>query len=507
MLQMAHLPLMQWDYKDRLRATSRQVTRNHCQPEITYYVYDTAGQRVRKVTERQASTGKVAIRKAACIYIGACFQVLRKYLGDGHTVILERETVKIIDAQQKLALIETRTSDEVRTSLQTIQYQLVNHLGSTTLKLNQKGQISSHEEYFPYGSTSYQAKCRSAVVSGQYRYTGKERDEGSELYYHGARYYVPWIGRWTAMDPVLICNHAPPSPFSGATDSGYIYGINNPVKFTDPNGKQGVQVNWIYPNSESGEIIESESSNPRTPPYDPLSSDQGESKAGVQNSIEFPRHGTIAQPGGRGKPSPFSTVHRIPLVARPGTVGAVGISAMDAVGVANTYLGMIANMRIHGALQQRLYEFIDQATFQATPDKLFIGIIAKGLGTDIDLSVSHTDRYSGIIHPRPHVVVTVSEESLTRIMEWRQRNEAYVDRLQLRLDAKLGPGQQLPFQGNGSVVRDAQGREYTTDELRKFIDLQIETTKEMSREGDMPPMRPMIKLDVIDASRGWGARN
>ena len=35
----------------------------------------------------------------------------------------------------------------------------------------------------------------------RYRYTGKERDEENDLYYHGARYYAPWLGRWTSPDP------------------------------------------------------------------------------------------------------------------------------------------------------------------------------------------------------------------------------------------------------------------------------------------------------------------
>ena len=35
---MSHLPLMQWDFRDRLRATSTQVTHT-CMPETTFYVY------------------------------------------------------------------------------------------------------------------------------------------------------------------------------------------------------------------------------------------------------------------------------------------------------------------------------------------------------------------------------------------------------------------------------------------------------------------------------------
>ena len=39
MTAMPHLTLMQWDFKDQLRATSRQAVNNGT-PETTFYVYD-----------------------------------------------------------------------------------------------------------------------------------------------------------------------------------------------------------------------------------------------------------------------------------------------------------------------------------------------------------------------------------------------------------------------------------------------------------------------------------
>ena len=58
-------------------------------PETTYYVYDAAGQRVRKVTERQNGT-----RKDERIYLGG-FEVYRKYDGSGTGVMLgARDTAR-----------------------------------------------------------------------------------------------------------------------------------------------------------------------------------------------------------------------------------------------------------------------------------------------------------------------------------------------------------------------------------------------------------------------------
>ena len=95
MTTMPHLPLTQWDFKDQLQATSRQVV-NGGTPEMTYYVYDSGGQRVRKVTERQAAGGQTPTRRNERLYIGG-FEVYREYNGGGSTVTLERETLHVMD--------------------------------------------------------------------------------------------------------------------------------------------------------------------------------------------------------------------------------------------------------------------------------------------------------------------------------------------------------------------------------------------------------------------------
>lgn len=63
----------------------------------------------------------------------------------------------------------------------------------------------------------------------RYRYTGKERDEETGFYYHGARYYAPWIGRWTRCAPKELVD--------GPNMYSYVYG--NPLRYTDPTGTQG----------------------------------------------------------------------------------------------------------------------------------------------------------------------------------------------------------------------------------------------------------------------------
>jgi RHS repeat-associated protein len=220
MTAMLHLTLMQWDFRDQLQATSRQVVNNGTL-ETTYYVYDGAGQRIRKVTERQTGT-----RKEERIYLGG-FEIYREYENDGDTVKLERETLHVMDDKQRIALVETRTKGDDGSPAQLIRYQLGNHLGSASLELDDQAQIISYEEYYPYGSTSYQAVRSLTETPKRYRYSGMERDEETGLEYHSARYYAPWLGSWTNCDPVTV----------KAGVNLYRFCHNRPTVLVDVNGE------------------------------------------------------------------------------------------------------------------------------------------------------------------------------------------------------------------------------------------------------------------------------
>jgi RHS repeat-associated protein len=229
MIRMPHLPGMTWDEQDHLQSTTRQVV-NAGTPETTFYTYDAEGQRVRKVTERQAADGVSPTRKSERIYLGA-IEIHREYDGLGN-LALERETLHVLLDQRRVAVIESRTPRTVANDLapaRLIRYQHGNLLGSASLELDDQADVISYEEYFPYGASAYQAVRNQTDTPKRYRYTGKERDEENDLYYHGARYYAPWLGRWTACDPAGL-------------DDGpnvYMYVHGNPVALSDPTGMWG----------------------------------------------------------------------------------------------------------------------------------------------------------------------------------------------------------------------------------------------------------------------------
>jgi RHS repeat-associated protein len=225
MLRMPHLHVMQWDVRDQLQMTQRQAVNGAdadglaAQGERTWYVYDSAGQRVRKVTELPNNGGL----KDERIYLGG-FEIYRQHSGVNAGLV--RETLHIMDDKQRVALVESRNDVDDGTEEQLVRYQLSNHLFSARLELDDQAQIISYEEYTPYGSSSYQAVRSQTETSRRYRYAGKERDEESGLYYNGARYLSVWLGRWVSADPLGIADGA----------CCYSYSQSNPVGRLDPSG-------------------------------------------------------------------------------------------------------------------------------------------------------------------------------------------------------------------------------------------------------------------------------
>jgi RHS repeat-associated protein len=214
---MPHLPLMEWSFKDELQHADLggggQV----------YYTYDKNGQRVRKVNVLQGGL----IRER--IYLGN-YELYRES-SNGNPGI-ERQTLHIMDDKSRIALVETRTKGKDDAPPQLIRYQMSNHLETSCVELDQLGNIISYEEYHPFGTTAYQAMNKVLLAKfKRYRFTGKERDEETGLYYHGARYYVCWLARWASPDPI-------------GTGDGlnlYAYVKNNPAGITDKKGTDGTK--------------------------------------------------------------------------------------------------------------------------------------------------------------------------------------------------------------------------------------------------------------------------
>ncbi|MCE3552395.1 sugar-binding protein [Pseudonocardia sp. RS11V-5] len=214
---MPHLTELVWDHRDQLSLTRRQRVRGGAAGDRTYYVYDGDGRRVRKVT-----VGPDGRPRRETVYLDGV-EVDREHRGRRAGQV--RHTLDIADGQRRLALVETRTSPG-RKAARTTRYQLGDLLGSCVLELDDKARVVSYEEFSAYGTTSYLAVRAHLESPKRFRYNGKERDAESGLVYYGARYYSPWLGRWTACDPMPLVDGTNP----------YAYARDNPVRYTDATG-------------------------------------------------------------------------------------------------------------------------------------------------------------------------------------------------------------------------------------------------------------------------------
>jgi RHS repeat-associated protein len=201
-----------WDHADRLRVFRIQTP--GAEPSMfAHYLYDAAGQRVKKLVRKQGG------RLETTVYIDGAFEHHRVVQG---AEIKENNTLHVMDGRSRIALLRVGAAFP-EDSAPPVQFHLGDHLGSSHVVINQTAQWINREEYTPYGETSFGSFARK-----RYRFAGMERDEESGLTYHGARYYAPWLARWASCDP------------AGAIDGAnlYAYARANPMRFSDPSGRQ-----------------------------------------------------------------------------------------------------------------------------------------------------------------------------------------------------------------------------------------------------------------------------
>jgi len=94
-------------------------------------------------------------------------------------------------------------------------------LGSIISLTDASGAVTDTYAYDAFGNV-----IADGSTVNPYRYTGREWDAETGLYYYRARYYDPQTGRFINEDPIGWV----------AGPNGYAYVANNPLYFTDPEG-------------------------------------------------------------------------------------------------------------------------------------------------------------------------------------------------------------------------------------------------------------------------------
>ena len=143
-------------------------------------------------------------------------------------------------------------------------YYLTDHLGSVRVTVDERGDPVGWDDYYPFG---LQMPGRSQQQYGSpetdVKFTGYELNQegGLGLYHAGARLYDPEVGRFMQQDPMT-------DMYPGF--SPYIYTLNNPLIFIDPDGREvrcaneedcqeaAEELNEIHNNETNITVVEAE---------------------------------------------------------------------------------------------------------------------------------------------------------------------------------------------------------------------------------------------------------
>lgn len=203
---------LEWNHRNRLRGFRAQV--NDDDPSVhAHYCYNADGRRVKKLVEKGGT------RLESTVSIGGVFEHHRLMSGDERR---ENDTLHVMDDERRIATVRVGESfpDDATPP---VKFTLHDRLNSATTTVDGTGSIVDREEYTPYGETSFGSFARK-----RYRFIGVERDGESGLSYHGARYYAPWLARWSRCDPKWLSDGP----------NGYVYASNSPLTLVDVDGRQ-----------------------------------------------------------------------------------------------------------------------------------------------------------------------------------------------------------------------------------------------------------------------------
>jgi RHS repeat-associated protein len=182
-----------WDFENRLTS----VTLPNSGGTVTFK-YDPLGRRIQKISPTATSI----------------------FLYDGPNLI---ETVNATGGMIARYTQGQNIDEPLATQRgTTTDYYEQDGLGSVTSLTASNGSVAQSYTYDSFGNITNS----SGSLTNFFRYTGREFDTETNLYYYRARYYDPSGGRFVSSDPFW--------PHGGL--NSYLYSFNNPVIWIDPFG-------------------------------------------------------------------------------------------------------------------------------------------------------------------------------------------------------------------------------------------------------------------------------
>jgi RHS repeat-associated protein len=196
-----------WDLENRLSSVNLLAGGG-----TVSFAYDPIGRRIQKTT----SSGSTV------------------YLYDGANIVAELNAAGAVVASYAQGADIDEPLAMKRNGY--VAYYHADGLGSITSLTGNTGQSVATYTYDSFGNTT-----PNEAIFNPYRYTAREQDPETGLYYYRARYYDPSIGRFLNEDPVR---------FWGGIDF-YKYVDNNPTNSVDPSGEK-IWGKWCGPTWTGG---------------------------------------------------------------------------------------------------------------------------------------------------------------------------------------------------------------------------------------------------------------
>ncbi len=226
-----------WDEENRIASIADNGA-------LYSYIYDASGERVMKnngqgqtISIDGSQTGNGGKIGNYTIYVNP-YVVVRSGQFTKHFYIeSQRVVTKLGEGSDGLDLNGNGNGND----LEAFQYYYhPDHLGSSSYITDIDGEVTQHIEYFPFGETFLEE--HSNTDRTPYLFNGKELDEETGLYYYGARYYDARTSVWQSVDPPLLDGRYLDGDlnlgiYNPNNLAAYSYTWNNPVKYTDPDGK------------------------------------------------------------------------------------------------------------------------------------------------------------------------------------------------------------------------------------------------------------------------------
>jgi RHS repeat-associated protein len=224
------------------------------------FVYDANGNQTRRTMDRQTYT-LVYDAENRLVQIKRGNKILATYTYDGEgnrvkTQLPNSYTVYVGNYFEWTGSIPSMKSyyyaGEQRVAMRlgiiTHYFLLTDHLGSTAITTTSSGGYYSELRYMPWGGERYSS---STTTPTSYRYTG-QREAEIGLYFYGARYYDPTLGRFISPDSIITRTE-----ISLSWDR-YAYSLNAPSRYVDPTGHSVRDSIWTDQDDLNGTVTQDE---------------------------------------------------------------------------------------------------------------------------------------------------------------------------------------------------------------------------------------------------------